>query len=187
VFASLISQELHDKKRQMANIIELSNLSYEARDNFQMEVAALEQANRKEQEDFEGQMTTLDEVLNKELREETAAAMGKSAVSGVEDKLKKKVNKAAWGIAKEKVDVQVSVERVQNFEEAFLKIKAATGIGDIDELVRVFIKNEDQNFSLFNYVNEQTNEVLACAARHALVVLKCAPRHHVDSSSVGMP
>jgi hypothetical protein len=36
-------QELHDKKRAMANIIELSNLSYEARDNFQMEIAAIEQ------------------------------------------------------------------------------------------------------------------------------------------------
>lgn len=25
--------------------------------------------------------------------------------------------------------------------------------------VRTFVKNEDQNFSLFNYVNEQQNEV----------------------------
>merc|ERR1711934_1194912 len=76
-----------------------------------------------------------------------------------EQNLKKKVNKGAWGLAKDKVDVQVSMERVQNFEEAFNKIKAATGISDIEELVRTFIKNEDQNFSLFNYVNEQTNEI----------------------------
>ena len=48
-----------------------------------------------------------------------------------------------------------SVERIQNFEEAYNKIKAATGITDIEELVRTFIKNEDHNFSLFNYVNEQ--------------------------------
>merc|ERR1711871_828471 len=68
-------------------------------------------------------------------------------------------NKGAWNMAKDKVDIQVSMERVQNFEEAFNKIKAATGISDIEELVRTFIKNEDQNFSLFNYVNEQTNEV----------------------------
>lgn len=32
--------------------------------------------------------------------------------------------------------VQQSVERVQSFEEAFQKIKAATGITDIQELVR---------------------------------------------------
>merc|ERR1712196_665048 len=52
-----------------------------------------------------------------------------------------------------------SLERVQNFEEAFNKIKAATGITDINELVNTFIANEDQNFSLFNYVNEQNNEI----------------------------
>merc|ERR1712054_143365 len=72
---------------------------------------------------------------------------------------KKKVNKGAWGIAKDKANVQVSIEKVQNFEEAFNKIKAATGISDIEELVSTFIKNEDQNFSLFNYVNEQTNDI----------------------------
>jgi chromosome segregation ATPase len=170
-----LDKELHDRKKMMANIIELSNLSYESRDNFQMEIAAIEQANRKEQEDFEEQMTTLDALLDKELRLEAAAmsksgpgikspgAKGEETLGGMdaedEDRLKKKVNKGAWGIAKDQVDVQVSMERVQNFEEAFGKIKAATGITDIEELVRTFIKNEDQNFSLFNYVNEQTNEI----------------------------
>jgi hypothetical protein len=108
-------------------------------------------------------MATLDEVLNAEVRAENVATMGGKdgdvAEEDGDDKLKKRVNEGAWGIAKEKVDVQVSVERVQNFEEAFLRIKAATGITDIEELVRTFIKNEDQNFSLFNYVNEQTNEL----------------------------
>ena len=52
-----------------------------------------------------------------------------------------------------------TIERVQNFEEAFNKIILATGITDIDELVKTFIKNEDHNFSLFNYVNEQNNEI----------------------------
>ena len=164
VFDSIceLDKELHDRKKMMANIIELSNLSYQSRDNFQMEIAAIEQANRKEQEDFEEQMSTLDALLDKELRLE-AAAMSKSAAAAKstggakteetlgdmdaedEDRLKKKVNKGAWGIAKDKADVQVSMERVQNFEEAFHKIQAATGITDIEDLVRTFIKNEDQN------------------------------------------
>jgi chromosome segregation ATPase len=65
----------------------------------------------------------------------------------------------SYGKTMEKGDVLASMERVQNFEEAFNKIKAATGISDIEELVRNFIKNEDHNFSLFNYVNEQNNEI----------------------------
>ena len=52
-----------------------------------------------------------------------------------------------------------SIERVQNFEEAFDKIIAATGVTDIEGLVRTFIQNEDHNFSLFNYVNEQNNKI----------------------------
>ena len=47
----------------------------------------------------------------------------------------------------------------QNYEEAWNKIQAATGISDIKELVNTFIANEDQNFSLFNFVNDQNNEV----------------------------
>ena len=44
-----LERELHDKKKQMSNIIELSNLAYEQRDAAQMEVAAIEAQNRKEQ------------------------------------------------------------------------------------------------------------------------------------------
>jgi hypothetical protein len=43
--------------------------------------------------------------------------------------------------------------------------QAATGISKIDELVNTFIDAEDQNFSLFNYVNELNNEVGTVGAR----------------------
>lgn len=39
---------------------QLSNVNYEQRDNFQMEIAAVEQANRREQDDFENQVKHLD-------------------------------------------------------------------------------------------------------------------------------
>lgn len=36
----------------------------------------------------------------------------------------------------DKTDAQASLERIQNFEEAFARIRSATGIEDIEELVR---------------------------------------------------
>jgi len=51
------------------------------------------------------------------------------------------------------------MEKVQSYEEAFAKIQAATGITDIDELVTTFINAEDENFRLFNYVNELNQEI----------------------------
>lgn len=43
-------------------------------------------------------------------------------------------------------------------EDAFEQIKEATGITAIDEIVTSFIKAEEQNYSLLNYVNKLTNE-----------------------------
>merc|ERR1711988_981036 len=75
-----------------------------------------------------------------------------------EAKLKKKVLRGNWGIAKDKASIHASMEKAQSYEEAFAKIQAATGISDIDELVTTFINAEDQNFALFNYVNELNGE-----------------------------
>jgi len=53
----------------------------------------------------------------------------------------------------------VGMEKVQSYEEAFAKIQAATGISDIEQLVKQFIENEDQNFKMFNYLNELNGEI----------------------------
>merc|ERR1712193_320711 len=76
-----------------------------------------------------------------------------------EEQMKKNVTKKAWGIAKDKAAINLNIEKVQSYEEAFAKIQAATGISDIDELVQNFINAEDQNFSLFNYANELTADI----------------------------
>merc|ERR1719381_263241 len=44
-------------------------------------------------------------------------------------------------------------------EEAFRRIREVKGDEDIDTLVSNFIKTEDENFALFNYVNELNNDV----------------------------
>jgi len=118
-----LERELHDKKKQMANIIELSNLAYEQRDAAQMEVAAIEAQNRKEQEDFEQHMAELGRQIERKRSNDRGDSRGGADNGSMtmedEAKLKTKVNKGAWGIAKEKVAIQVSIEKVQNFEEAF--------------------------------------------------------------------
>ena len=43
--------------------------------------------------------------------------------------------------------------------QAFEKIQQATGIEEIDLLVNTFISAEDQNYTLFNYVNEVNQEI----------------------------
>ena len=57
------------------------------------------------------------------------------------------------------MSITQSMQKVQNYEEAFAKIQKATQITDIDELVMTFIDAEDANFSLFNYVNDLSSQI----------------------------
>jgi chromosome segregation ATPase len=176
-----MEKELQDRKQKMAEVIELSNQSYEQRDGYQLEIAAIEQANRKEQEDFEEQMIELGRMLENDLRLPTPSATGRFGGTNTNGLASSKrfgstgsllMNDTGGDEAGDSRGGLLSrsklqsgskstsaMDRVQNFEEAFEKIKASTGISDIEELVRTFIKNEDHNFSLFNYVNEQNNEI----------------------------
>ena len=172
-----MERELQDRKQKMAEVIELSNQSYEQRDGYQMEIAAIEQANRKEQEDFEEQMIELGRMLESDLRLPSptsgATRLGSSSGMGGSKRFGSAANLTTSNMDDDLGNSRAmsrsklmsgskstsAMERVQNFEEAFEKIKASTGISDIEELVRTFIKNEDHNFSLFNYVNEQNNEI----------------------------
>ena len=45
------------------------------------------------------------------------------------------------------------LRNVKVIEDAFDQIKQSTGISNIEEIVTTFIKAEEQNYSLYNYVN----------------------------------
>ena len=50
------------------------------------------------------------------------------------------------------------LRNVKVIEDAFDQIKQATGIQNIEEIVTTFIKAEEQNYSLQNYVNMLNTE-----------------------------
>ncbi len=57
------------------------------------------------------------------------------------------------------LEQNVAAEKVQQYTQAFEQIQQATNIEDIDLLVNTFITAEDQNYTLFNYVNEVNQEI----------------------------
>jgi len=161
-----IEKELREKKKQMAIVIEQSNQAYEQRDKAQLEIAAIEQADRKDEDAYHQQMNELSDELediNQQLLNSSKRNQQPVVVDPAEEERKiaeRREAARANEIARaEEEYAQQRKERMQNFEEAFRKISGATGISDVDELVRVFIENEEQNFSLFRYMNEQTAEI----------------------------
>jgi len=163
-----LERELHEKKNKMAQIIEISNAAYEARDKAQAEMIALKSQADSEQQKFELEWSQLGQLIEKDRKtkdfykskeKEGSATGGGDPQLDEEQKLRKRVTKGAWGIAKDKASIHLSMEKVQSYEEAFAKIQKATKITDIDQLVQTFIHAEDQNFSLFNYANDLSSQI----------------------------
>lgn len=51
------------------------------------------------------------------------------------------------------------IRNVNIIEDAFAQIKQQTGISSIEEIVTTFIKADEQNYSLYNYVNLLNSEI----------------------------
>ncbi|CAE8643393.1 unnamed protein product [Polarella glacialis] len=155
-----LENELQQKKKEMANIIEQANAAYEARDSAQAQMASLKQQADKEHAEFEkewrelGRLIENDKRMKEFMRTKVRGTKEDGDPGQTEDKHRKKITRNAWDTAKSLVTITANQEKVSSYEEAFARIQAATGICDIDELVQNFIHAEDTNFSLFKYNNE---------------------------------
>ncbi len=121
------------------------------------------------------------DIYTQDKRLKEKAQIGAASKSFDDKDSKKSQVKNNWMVARDKASQKASIDRVQSFEEvlvllilcldrgsdiytqAFLQIKNATGIDNIDELVQTFIDAEDQNFSLYssnyNHVSVSTRLV----------------------------
>merc|ERR1711934_851079 len=57
-------------------------------------------------------------------------------------------------------------KNIELFEQAFATIKSTTGISDIEDIVKIFVKLEERNFSLLTYVNQLNREIEALEKRN---------------------
>jgi|LauGreDrversion4_2_1035121.scaffolds.fasta_scaffold475694_1 chromosome segregation ATPase len=88
-------------------------------------------------------------------KEHTAEETG----NNYSNKLRSTVARAAWAVARDTGSIHVSMQRVQQYEEALATVKEAIGMnGSIQEVVERFQQTEAQNYSLYNYVSELSSE-----------------------------
>ena len=205
-----LERELADKKVKMADIIDVSHVSYEQRDAAQAEMYVLQSNAEEQQLMFEKEWNELGELIHKDktmkqmlqakeqersqqlLRQvsstiasatasttsqpnysntlsstlsttlsSTTALPSTTTPAAAEEEhhLKKKVNRSARTIDRERSSIQLNAEKVAGYEEAFALIQKATGIVDVEALVGVFLSAEDENFRLFNFVNQLNGEI----------------------------
>ena len=153
--------ELRKRREEMATKIEEANRAYEERDRAQEETNLLMQESAKNKENIDKMM----EVLKTDLKRNTQLSLARA---------KKDEDKELLGQDREdesfhgrddpwsssaKTTSQDIIKEYSAYKQAFAQIEAATKVTRIEELVEKFEKAEQENFELFNFVNQLSAEI----------------------------
>lgn len=155
-----LEAKLREKKKKMGKIIDQSTAAYEARDNAQEAMNKLKEAHIKDMSQIETEMMEWNRKLKFDRRVKNFIGIKETDRQGQHRTLSGARKKDGKGYgAKNKSNADQLGEKLREYMEAFDKIQAATGITETDELVSTFREVEDQNFSLFNFVNDLQSEI----------------------------
>lgn len=160
-----LEEELQSKKDEMKAVVKKGYKAKKKRDEAKKKMEELKAEAEKEQEEFEkhwqdlGKLIEQDKKIKEFITQEESIEVPEPVENTEFAVLNQKVAKSAWNIAKEKASVKLYLDKVETYEEAFRKIEEATGISDIDELVKTFVEAEMQNYSLFNTVNDLSGDM----------------------------
>ena len=146
--------EIFEGKKEIDRISEMATAHFNSRDEAQHRMASLRERADQDLAMYNAEIKDVMRVLehDRKLRE-FMTTKAEDRVSILEQELMARTVK--------KLETQLSGLRQEanKFEDIFDQIKGATGIEDTDTLVESFIENEDQNFALFNYVNNMNTEI----------------------------
>jgi len=176
-----LERELHDRKKEIAAIIEDSKNAYQARDQAQSEIKALQADAETERTEFEREWEKLGRAMEEELK--LRETMGRIAPSPTDEaghgpfSRESRTSSGVGTLQRQASGAPVSssgasldedgdqgaesklMQKAEAFNESFERIREAVGCNDVNDLADSFLMSEDRNFSLFNFVNGQRSEI----------------------------
>ena len=149
-----LQKKIASNKKTISDLTELAIQAYDQRDEAQSKIQAMKEKNEKDARNYAEEMKELQRTLDhdEKLKDFLFHKSNDRAFAsdfGEDDKGKAK-----------KLEEAKEKENAAKYKEAFEQIKAIVG-GDsnLDKITSDFIRIEDANFALFNYVTEMNNQV----------------------------
>ncbi|XP_041745034.1 coiled-coil domain-containing protein 114 isoform X2 [Coregonus clupeaformis] len=152
-----LDKELQEIRKDIGDMVSLATAAYDVRVEAQSKMIMMREKAVKDLSQYSAEMKELERVIAHERRLKEFMTTKCSERSGQDEgqELGRRHE------VKEQRRMDSGEESVDTLEEVFQRIQNITGEDDLDMLVTRFIQVEDQNFALFNYVNEQNNEAEA--------------------------
>ncbi|XP_056292678.1 coiled-coil domain-containing protein 114 [Pseudoliparis swirei] len=154
-----LHKELYDARKKIGEVVNLSSVAYDARVEAQSKMTMIREKAVKDLAQYSIEMKELERVIAHEFSLKEFMTTKCSERSGQDDG--HEMGHKLLSEMKEQRRTDSGEESLDALEEVFERIQTVTGEDNLDMLVTRFIQFEDQNFALFNFVNEQNNEAEA--------------------------
>ncbi|XP_034724975.1 coiled-coil domain-containing protein 114 isoform X1 [Etheostoma cragini] len=154
-----LDKELQDMRKKIGEIVNMSTAAYDARVEAKSKMTMMRDKAVKDLAQYNTEMKELERVIAHECSLKEFMTIKCSERSGQDNG--QDMGHRQLSELKERRRMDSGEESLDALEEVFERIQIVTGEDNLDMLVTRFIQVEDRNFALFNFVNEQNNEVEA--------------------------
>lgn len=151
-----LEKEIQQLKNENGEVIDQSTQAYDARDEAQAKMLILKEKSDKDKQAHNAEMKELLRTIEHDRKLREFMGIKGKQLSDDPKQVEWRQKTEAREAERKKANRTDSVE---SYEEAYRRIKEITGEEDMNIIVEKFIEVEDRNFALFNYVNEQNNQI----------------------------
>ncbi|XP_021936294.1 coiled-coil domain-containing protein 63 isoform X3 [Zootermopsis nevadensis] len=144
---------LNSGKKVMVDLIEQATLAYDQREESQNKLQALKERAKQDLQQQSQEIRELQRRLDRDVKLQEFL--------GVKGQRRIMADLEAREALRFKKKREAAEHMITTFEKILSQIKEFSGETDIDRLAAQFVKQEEENFAIFNYVNELNNEVEA--------------------------
>ena len=175
IYAKLKDQ-VRNRQAQLDAVMGATNDSHERRQAAQEELETLRALDHKEMEDFEKRWEQLGSVIDEQKHANdhissaarrraeaqqlsTAGQLDVTAEKERETQMLQRLDDLQQAVEQQTAQIAQREERVTSAEAAFARLQKFAGINDVSRLVSQFVANEDENYSLFSYIQSVNAEI----------------------------
>ncbi|OAD53636.1 Coiled-coil domain-containing protein 63 [Eufriesea mexicana] len=154
----LINQ-LNTGKQVINDLIEQATIAFNQRDEELNKIQALRERGLRDLKAHVSEMCELQRTMDNEMKLQEFL--------GVKGQYREMTDLNAKRAAEKKARVEEKQNKITSYKSILQLIKDFTGEQDVDKLIAHFVKQEEENFALFSYVNELNDELECLQARMA--------------------
>ena len=195
-----LEKDIGRMRDDIRNVNDKSIKAKKSTEDTNVRILVLKSRHEAEKQTFEKKILELQDKLS--VKDETAGELEKSNVKEAStikkthttkeeneefynpaDLLRARLSKWSTNNKEKKHLLDKYIKNVKIIEDAFEQITEQTGISSIDEIVTTFIKAEEQNYSLYNYVNILNSDIDTIDEQNKEIAIEIQKNEELTSMS----